>query len=243
MAQSIKGARASRHFPACIFSMCIARPGCQSELLGWTWLLGIPFPLVCAMSLPSGQGSWAWPRCFGRRDQPGFPLPSHRAGGKCLRTQLLIPALQRSWRSISRIAGDGHLAKDTDPRINPYWCLWVLLVSLPFSQSVDKTLYICAGFFAIHQPSKHLGRVRVRHQPTDGQFFPSSSTFVFSFQGSFLQWDALADPSFTSPSNLGKLLKQGGEAACPWGQGCAYSHSRGDMGNALENREPAESRS
>lgn len=106
--------------------------------------------------------------------------------------------------------------------------VWVLLVSLPFSQSVDKTLYICGGFFAIYQPSKDLGRVSARHQPTDGQFFPSSSTVVSSFLGSFRQRDALADPSFTSPSNAyGCLLKQGGEAACPWGTGMCLQSQPG----------------
>ena len=143
--------------------------------------------------VPSGssQGPWAWPRCVGRRGHLRSPLPCHRAGGKCLRTQLPIPALQRSWRSICGTAGDGHLAKDTDPRINPYRCLWAFLVSCPFSQPVDKTddfVHFGGGSrilkeqetfegrcnqLAIHQPSKHLGRVRVRHL-TDGQFFPLS---------------------------------------------------------------------
>lgn len=101
----------------------------------------------------------------------------------------------------------------------------------------QTTLYVCVwGFFrilkeqetsgadtislpSINQPDP-LGRVRVRHQPTDEQFFPLSSTFFFSFLGSFLQQDALADPSFTSPGNgYGCVLKQGGEAGCPWGTG------------------------
>lgn len=172
MVQSIKRARASRHFPACIFSMCIAWPGCRRELLGRTQLLGILFPLVRATSSPSGQGPWARPTCFGKRSQPCFPLPCHRAGGKCLRTQLPIPALQRSWRSITGTAGDGRLVEDTDPGRNPFGCLWALLVSLPFSQPVDKTdnfVRLCVGFFQDSQGARDFGgryNQLAIHQPT-----------------------------------------------------------------------------
>lgn len=120
----------------CIFSMCVARPGCWSELPGWTRLLRILFPLVCAMSSPSSQGPWACPRHFEGRGQPHFPLPWEKR--KSLRTQVLIAALQRNWRSVGGRAGDGHLLNNTKSGINPYQCLWALLASSPFLSLLVK---------------------------------------------------------------------------------------------------------
>lgn len=220
--QNIKGARARRHFPACIFSMCIAWPGCRREILGQTGLLGILFPLVHAMSSPSGQGSFG--RCFPKVFWEKGPAPHSSPLSQSRRTMPEDPTPDSSFAKELEInQWDGRRwapcqRHRPENKSLPMSVGFVGAFCPFFSVCWWDDNFVCLrGFFfqdpqrarnfggrynqlAIHQPSKHLGRVRVRLQPTDGQFFPSSPTFFFSFLGSFLEQDALAAPSFTSPA-------------------------------------------
>lgn len=181
-----------------------------------------------------------------------MPYPCCIEGGKYLRRQLLVPALQVSWRSTRGMAGAGCLTRDTHTRINPHPCLWALLVSLLFSQSVGKTENSITWVFfyripeeqwhrktdAISLPPINLGRTRVGSY---SWWFPVPSTFFLLFLGSFLQQDAVVAPSCSFPSHgYGCMLKQGGDAPCACGTGTCPQPQAGWPGPCP--RETAESR-